>query len=263
MIAMLLRRVPLLCLLMLFLLPAPMALAKQAPLPQISGWVTDTTGTLDSNTKEHLNDVLADLEKRKGSQVAVLLVPSTGEDTIESYARRVFDQWRIGRAKVDDGILFLVAKDDRRLRIEVGYGLEGAVPDLLAGRIIREQVTPRFKQGDYAGGVVAGVDSLVALVDGEALPPPPAGLDQSASSGSDDDSPVVMLLPLAIMSFFMPSAFAAFAVGFFVFLMFNSLLIGVLAGFVGFILSRIGRRFGAGGRSSSARASRRGGAVGG
>jgi uncharacterized protein len=258
MIAML-RRVPLLVLLLLFLLPLPPVSAAQVPVPEISGWVTDQTGTLDSNTRTYLNTKLAELEKRKGSQIAVLVVPSTGDDTIEDYARRVFDRWRIGRAKVDDGILFVVAKDDRRLRIEVGYGLEGAVPDLLAGRVIREQVTPRFKQGDYAGGIVAGVDSLVALVDGEALPAPAPG----AEANADDDSPVIMLLPLAVMSLFMPGGFAAFAVGLFVFLMFGSVLMGVLGAVVAFILSRIGRKFGAGGRGSSARASRRGGALGG
>src|SRR5690606_18806573 len=125
------------------------------------------------------------------------------------------------------GILLLVAKDDRRLRIEVGYGLEGAVPDLLAGRIIREQITPRFKQDDYAGGIVAGVDSLVRLVEGEALPAPAPGA--AGAQESDDDSPAIMLLPLAFMSLFMPAGFAAFAVGIFVFLMFNSVLIGLAA----------------------------------
>lgn len=112
-------------------LAAP-AHAQQAAVPELKSRVTDSTGTLDSNTRDHLEQVLADLEQRKGAQIAVLMVPTTGEDTIESYARRVFDQWRLGREKVDDGILFVVAKDDRRLRIEVGYGLEGAVPDLFS-----------------------------------------------------------------------------------------------------------------------------------
>src|SRR5690606_8297669 len=127
------------------------------------------TATLDSNTREHLESELAALDAAKGAQLAVLIVPTTGEDTVESYARRVFDAWKLGRVDVDDGILLLVAKDDRRLRIEVGYGLEGAVPDLLAGRIIREQITPRFAAEDYAGGVVAGVESLLRLINGESL----------------------------------------------------------------------------------------------
>ncbi|MGB6104738.1 MAG: YgcG family protein, partial [Pusillimonas sp.] len=227
----------------------PASWAAQVPVPELKAWVTDQTDTLDAAARADLNRILADLEQRKGAQIAVLVVPTTGDDTIESYARRVFDQWRIGRASVDDGILLVVAKQDRRLRIEVGYGLEGAVPDLLAGRIIREQITPRFKQDDYAGGIAAGVDSLVRLVDGEPLPDPAPGA--SRADASNDDSPSVMLLPLAAMSFFMPAGFAAFAVGIFVFLMFNSLAAGVLAAVVAFVLSRIGRKFGAGGRSSA------------
>lgn len=242
---------------LLVLLPG--ARAAQAPVPELKNWVTDTTGTLDSNTQAHLTQTLADLEKRKGSQIAVLVVPSTGDDTIESYARRVFDQWRLGRKKVDDGILFVVAKDDRQLRIEVGYGLEGAVPDLLAGRVIHEQVTPRFKQGDYAGGITAGVESLVKLVDGEALPPPVA----NSKADTNEDSPAVMLLPLAVMTFFMPAAFAAFAAGIFVALMFGSIGFGIAAAVIAFVLSSIGRKFGAGGSGSAARASRRGGVIGG
>lgn len=241
------------------LLPG-LAVAQEVPVPDIKGWVTDQTGTLDASTVSQLNALLADLEKRKGAQVAVLMVPTTGEDTIESYARRVFDQWRIGREKVDDGILLVVAKDDRRLRIEVGYGLEGAVPDLVAGRIIREQITPRFKQGDYAGGVTAGVNSLVKRVDGEPLPAPAEGAERSPD---DDESPLIMLAPLAAMSFFMPAGFAAFAIGIFVFLMFNSLVAGIIGAVIALILSRIGRRFGAGGRSSGTRVSRRGGVIGG
>ena len=233
--------------------------AADEAVPEIKGWVTDQTATLDAATTSHLNAMLQDLEKRKGAQIAVLMVPSTGDETIESYARLAFDKWRIGREKIDDGILFLVAKDDRRLRIEVGYGLEGAVPDLLAGRIIREQVTPHFKQGDFAGGVTAGTESLVKLVDGESLPAPVA----QDSDELGDDSPLVMLAPLAAMSFFMPAGFAAFAVGIFVFLMFNSIGAGVLGALAAFVLSRIGRKMGAGGRGNSARASRRGGVVGG
>src|SRR5690606_31184387 len=174
-----------------FLFWGARVLAAPVPVPELRSWVTDQTNTLDAQTKAQLESVLTDLEKRKGAQLAVLIVPTTGEDTIESYARRVFDKWRIGRAKVDDGILFVVAKEDRHLRIEVGYGLEGAVPDLLAGRIIREQVTPHFKQGDYAGGITAGVDSLVSLVNGEDLPPPL----ESTSSGSADEGPLAMIAP--------------------------------------------------------------------
>ncbi|MFT0849307.1 YgcG family protein [Achromobacter sp. F4_2707] len=234
------------------------AWAQQVPVPALEYWVTDQTATLDSNTKAGLEAKLQALNDSKGAQVAVLIVPTTGEDTVETYARRVFDAWKLGRANIDDGILLLVAKDDRRLRIEVGYGLEGAVPDLLAGRIIREQITPHFKVDDYASGVVAGVESLLRLIDGEELPPP------HANAGSDDEWDVgVVLLPLAFMAFFMPPLFAAFAVTIFTSLAFGSILLGLLFGGIAVLLSLIGRRFGAGGKGGAIRASGRGGAAGG
>lgn len=212
----------------------------QVPVPQLRTWVTDQTGTLGTETRQQLEQQLAQLSQTKGAQLAVLVVATTGNDTIESYARRVFDQWRLGRERVDDGVLLVVAKDDRRLRIEVGYGLEGAIPDILAGRIIREQITPHFKQGDYAAGIVAGVNSLVGLIQGEPLPEPQAA-DDSA------DEPYIMLVPLAIMSFFMPPLFAGFAVGFFVGLMFESVLFGVVGGVIAAVISLIGYGSGKGG----------------
>ncbi len=231
---------------------------EEVPIPAFNRWVVDQTATLDSNTRSHLESRLAALDAAKGAQLAVLIVPTTGEDTVESYARRVFDTWQLGREGVDDGILLLVAKDDRRLRIEVGYGLEGTVPDLLAGRIIREQIAPRFKVNDYSGGVVAGVESLVSLIEGEALPPPVAG------TAADEDWDVLgMLLPLAFMALLMPPLFAAFAVTIFASIALGSIFLGLLCGAVAVVMSLIGRRFGAGGASSAIRASRRGGVVGG
>src|SRR5690606_17131766 len=178
-----LRRLAALLILLVIVGPA---WSQPAAIPELRQRVTDTTGTLDASTQDHLTQALAALEQRKGAQIAVLMIPTTGQEGIEQYAVRAFEQWRLGREDVDDGILFLIAKDDRRLRIEVGYGLEGAVPDLLAGRIIREQVAPRFAQGDFAGGVQAGVDSLIALVDGEALPPPQAA-EASVDTGAAED----------------------------------------------------------------------------
>lgn len=118
--------------------------------------VIDLTNTLDSGTAQRLKQQLADLEQRKGAQVAVLLVPTTGSADIEGYANQLFRAWKLGRKDVNDGILLVVAKDDRKVRIEVGYGLEGIVTDLLAHRIIEEQITPAFRQGDFAGGVQQG-----------------------------------------------------------------------------------------------------------
>ncbi|MGE8590496.1 MAG: TPM domain-containing protein, partial [Alcaligenes sp.] len=147
-------------LLLALLWPWAGAQAKPEPIPPIAGWVTDTTGTLTAEQKSRLDQQLKTREQDKGAQVVILMVPTTGEETIEQYALRVFDVWKIGRKKVDDGILLLVAKDDRRMRIQTGYGLEGAVTDLQSGRIIREQMTPRFREGDFYGGIQAAADSL-------------------------------------------------------------------------------------------------------
>ncbi|QJI32694.1 YgcG family protein [Pseudomonas sp. ADAK18] len=132
--------------------------------------VIDLTNTLDSTTKAQLIAQLAALEQRKGSQIAVLLVPGTDGASIEEFANHWFRTWKLGRKGIDDGILLLVVKDERKVRIEVGYGLEGAVTDLLANRIIEEHIKPAFRQDDYAGGVQRGVNDLVLLVDGETLP---------------------------------------------------------------------------------------------
>ena len=241
---------------------ASSALAAQAPVPAFTSQVIDTTQTLDAATRTQLTQQLAALEQRKGAQIAVLMVPTTGDESIEQYATRAFEQWKVGRKKVDDGILLVVAKNDRKLRIEVGYGLEGAVPDLLAGRIIREQIAPSFKQGDFAAGVVKGVDSLVKLVDGEELPPVPVS-GTANGEGSDDDAPFGMLLPLAFFAMVIPALPAGLITAVFVYLMFNSLGFAVLGGIAGFVVSLIGRGLRAGGRGSSARASRRGGVIGG
>ncbi|GAB2901975.1 YgcG family protein [Paralcaligenes sp. KSB-10] len=240
---------------------APWARAAEAPVPSLTARVTDLTKTLDAATQASLTQKLAALEESKGAQIAVLIVPTTGDSSIEQYATHVFDQWKLGRKKVDDGILFVVAKNDHRLRIEVGYGLEGAVTDLQAGRIIREQVTPLFKQGDYAGGVTAGVDSLIKLVKGEALPPPSPQYKSEQAGG--DSPPVHMLLPLIFMAFVLPATIAAFAAALFVYLMFHSLGYALLGAVAALVLSGVGRAIGAGGRGSSARASRTGGVIGG
>ncbi|TFL09390.1 YgcG family protein [Pusillimonas caeni] len=235
---------------------ASQAWGQPAPIPALEQRVTDTTGTLDASAQSRITQALADLEQRKGAQIAVLMIPTTGQEGIEQYAVRAFEQWRLGREDVDDGILFLVAKDDRRLRIEVGYGLEGAVPDLLAGRIIREQVAPRFQQGDFAGGVEAGVNSLIALVDGEDLPPP-----QAAEEPSDTEDTFGIIAMLVIMATVLPPLIAVAGAALLTYLIFGSVVFAVLAGMAAFLLSLAGRALKAGG--GGARASRRGGVIGG
>jgi uncharacterized protein len=147
------------------------ALADVA-VPPLSGRVVDQTGTLSSGDIARLTQTLKDLETRKGSQIAVLIVPTTAPETIEQFSIRVAEAWKIGRKKIDDGALLVIAKDDRKLRIEVGYGLEGALTDVTSKRIIDEIITPRFKSGDFAGGISAGIDRIIGVVDGEPLPAP-------------------------------------------------------------------------------------------
>lgn len=134
--------------------------------------VVDVTGTLDPASRARLIDKLKTLEDRRGTQIAVVMLPTVGEMGIEAFSNRLFNLWKLGRKGVDDGVLLVVAKDDRLMRIEVGYGLEGAIPDVLAGRIVRERMAPAFREGNYAGGIESAVDALITLVDGETLPEP-------------------------------------------------------------------------------------------
>lgn len=153
-------------------------------VPPLQTRVTDLTATLSADQAAALEARLAAFEKRKGSQLAVLLVPSTQPETVEQYAIRVAEQWKLGRKGVDDGVLLLIAKDDRKLRIEVGRGLEGVLPDAYSKRIISGDIAPAFKRGDFNGGINAGVDRIIKLVDGEPLPPP-APANRGASSRFD------------------------------------------------------------------------------
>ena len=150
------------------------AAAGLVSIPPLTARVTDLTGTLDAGQQAALEQQLAEFEGRKGAQIVVLLLPSTQPETIEQFGIRLFDAWKVGRKGIDDGAMLIVAKDDRRLRIEVGYGLEGALNDATAKRIISDTITPQFKAGDFAGGIQAGVDAMLKVVDGEALPAPAA-----------------------------------------------------------------------------------------
>lgn len=147
------------------------AFAQQA-VPALTSHVVDTAGTLTHAQRAALEAKLTAFEQARGSQVVLLLVPSTQPEDIASYANRVANNWKIGRKEIGDGLLVIVAVQDRKLRIEVAKTLEGAIPDLAAKRIIDEAITPRFKQGDYAGGLDAGVTRILALITGEALPEP-------------------------------------------------------------------------------------------
>ena len=142
---------------MLLLFATSMAHAAPVAIPELKNRVTDLTQTLSVDQQSQLEQKLAVFEQKKGSQIVVLMVPSTEPEDIAQFAIRVAEKWQIGRKKIDDGLLLIVAKQDRKLRIEVGYGLEGAIPDLTAKRVISEIISPQFKQGDYFGGLNAGL----------------------------------------------------------------------------------------------------------
>jgi uncharacterized protein len=144
----------------------------QVAVPPLGGRVVDQTATLNSDEIAKLDQTLRDFEAKKGSQIAVLVVPTTQLEAIEQYSIRVAEAWKIGRKKIDDGAILVIAKNDRKLRIEVGYGLEGALTDVTANRIIDEIITPKFRSGDFAGGISSGVDQIIRVVDGEPLPEP-------------------------------------------------------------------------------------------
>lgn len=169
------------------------------PVPALSGHVIDNTGTLDAAHQKALEDKLSAFEASSGSQVVVLMVPTTQPEDIASYANRVGNTWKIGRKAIGDGLLLIVAKDDRKLRIEVAKTLEGAIPDLAASQIINDAITPRFKQGDFAGGVDAGVDQIMALIKGEALPAPAQPARSANSRGDFQWQDLAMFLFFAVM----------------------------------------------------------------
>ncbi|HYN26844.1 MAG TPA: TPM domain-containing protein, partial [Burkholderiales bacterium] len=146
--------------------------AEDAPIPPLTGRVVDLNGTLTVDQKRELEASLEGFEKRKGSQIAVLITGSTFPEPIESFALRVAEAWKIGRKGVDDGIVLVIARSDQAMRIEVGYGLEGAVSDAVAKRLIEEEFIPRFRGGDFYGGLRSGLDRLMRVIDGEPLPAP-------------------------------------------------------------------------------------------
>ncbi len=152
--------------------PASTATASLVAVPPLNGRVTDQTSTLSSSQQKALDDQLAQIETSQGSQIVVLIVPTTGAEDVAAFAHRVADRWKIGRSDVGDGVLVLVAKNDRRVRIEVAKALEGAIPDLAASQIIERVITPAFKTGDFAAGLSEGVKALSARIAGEGLPLP-------------------------------------------------------------------------------------------
>ena len=155
------------------------------PVPPLTAQVIDQTGTLDAIQLKGLQDKLIAFEQKKGTQIAILMVPTTQPEDIASYANRVGNAWKIGRKDVGDGVLLVVAKDDRKVRIEVAKTLEGAIPDLAGRQIIDEAITPNFRKQDFAAGLHAAIDQLSARITGEALPAPKAPAQRGAGRGFD------------------------------------------------------------------------------
>jgi uncharacterized protein len=205
------------------------AAAADVAVPPLSGRVVDQTGTLSGGDIDALTQKLRDFEARKGSQIAVLIVPTTAPETIEQYSIRVAEAWKIGRKKIDDGAILLVAKNDHKLRIEVGYGLEGALTDVTSQRIIDEIITPKFRSGDFAGGISDGVDRIMSVVDGEPLPAPVA---QQQDSGSGLYQLINPFNPVVIIGVLILGAFLRSVLGRLVGSVATGGLVGILAWFI-------------------------------
>lgn len=238
------------CLLALVLALVPMAGQAQnlVPVPALQALVTDQTATLSAEQRAGLEARLRAFEERKGSQLAVLMVETTQPEAIEPYALRVVEQWKLGRKKVDDGVLLLVAKQDRAVRIEVGYGLEGVLNDAISKRIISEIIVPRFKQGDYFGGIDRGIEQMIKLVDGEPLPAPST---QAGETSSDFDrlAPVLLVIALVLGGVLrsalgrLPGAgLTAGAIGVVAWFLSGAIAMALLAALIGFVVTLLGGR---------------------
>jgi len=179
------------------------ALRAQVALPPLEARVTDLTGTLTAAQQSTLDEKLAAFERRKGAQIAVLILPTTQPEDIAQFGIRLAEAWKVGRAAPDDGAILIVAKDDRAMRIEVGRGLEGALTDVTSSRIVNDTIAPLFKQGDFNGGVNAGLDQMIRVIDGEPLPPP----DQAWKRERGWKGPGQLLLFVGIALFFVLQRF--------------------------------------------------------
>ena len=221
-------------------------------VPPLSGRVVDQTGTLRSDDVASLTQTLKNFEARKGSQIAVLIVPTTDGEAIEQFSLRVAEAWKIGRKRVDDGALLVIAKDDRHLRIEVGYGIEGALTDATTKRIIDEDITPKFKAGDFAGGISAGVERMIKVIDGEKLPAPapPQWHGPNPLDYIDPFNPFVLVLLFfggaflrSILGRLIGSIANGGIIGLLAWLAVGSLAASILAGVVIFAISMLAESF--------------------
>ena len=241
---------------------AAVAALAATPVPKLERRVTDLAGTLTATQRDALEAKLADFEKRRGSQVAVLIVPTLGDETIEEFTGRVTDAWALGRKGVDDGVLFAIAMKERRMRIHTGRGVQGTLTDALSKRIVADVVGPRFRNGDFPGGIDAGVDAIMKAVEGENLPLPkePAPRGKVDTVSSFGDLAMMALFAVPILGMVLRSMFGRFfgatltsgLTGIGAWLLLGSLAIGVVAAVFAFLFtlmtgSGIGRSVGRGG----------------
>ncbi|MCX7145625.1 MAG: TPM domain-containing protein [Sulfuritalea sp.] len=267
-------RAGLLTLLWLALLPAAGMAADLVPLPALSARVTDLTATLDETQRGRLEAQLAAIDRAGRAQIVILLLPSTQPEAIEQFGIRLAEAWKIGHTGADNGVIVIVAKSDRKMRIEVGYGLEGSIPDAIAKRIVAERMAPAFKQGDFFGGLRAAVEGLDQAMGGSSAAAP-AAMPSSKPSKSAEDADLLPWLMAAVVAGgvlrmifgFFGSLIAAAVAGWLGFAIFGSWLAALLVGFVIFVLSFFNLfslgGFGGGGSSSGGGFSGGGGSFGG
>ena len=221
-------------------------------VPALTGRVVDLAGGLSAAQQQELDQRLSAFEQRKGSQIALLVVRSTQPETIEQYAIRVAEQWKLGRKQLDDGAILVIAKQDRQLRIEVGYGLEGALNDATCKRIINEFIIPRFRDNDFFAGVSVGLEAMIRVVDGEALPPPSQTDDLQL--GNAGLLPVIFIAAFiigSVMRRFMGRGKAALLtgalLGLVIWLFTSLILFGLFSALIGVVITLAGAQIGGGG----------------
>jgi uncharacterized protein len=226
---------------------APVFAADMVAIPPLQARVTDLTETLSGEQRGALEATLESFERERGSQVGIVMLPSTQPEAIEQFGIRLAEAWKLGRKGTDDGVIVIVVKNDRRVRLEVGYGLEGALNDATAKRIISETITPRFKNGDYYAGLQAGLKAIIGVINGEALPPPRGSPTQASFAGRQDVLVIALIAVVLIGSFLrmilgnlLGASIAAAGAGGVAWLLSASLMAVLIAAGAGFILSLFG-----------------------
>ena len=230
----------------LLLLALGLGIAQaEVAVPPLKARVTDLTATLSREQQARLEQELQNFEAKNGSQLAVLIVPTTQPETIEQYGIRVVDSWKLGRKGIDDGALLLIAKNDRSLRIEVGYGLEGALNDATAKRIVSDIIVPRFKAGDFYGGVEAGIQSMIKVIEGEPLPPPRSSKSSSSSFKNIESLLFIGFVLVMIVGGILRTLFGRFpaaaligtVAGLLAWLIIAPLIVAIIIGAIGFLFT--------------------------